>query len=156
MGKIGNVIGLAKGTGKRGRPPKLKSGVKPKSITDMINDDDMDKDAKAKKTVENLLKDSTIENVLKDEVTPSVKDVKSVEWLEEQVELLSKENESLKKELNNGGDNLKRNLTDIFLELQAYMLKFNKPQQPYSKVKIDYLLNLMLKKFDFLKQVKRF
>jgi hypothetical protein len=145
-------------------------------------------DVKAKERVNKLLDDVNLtpkkgegdNNLLE----LNEKNVQSLEWLQEQIDKLSTENEKLKKEAdeakenykklyadyqannngkaNNNKDNLvpdsmlKNGVIDLFTEFQKNFLGQNPQKIRYSEIKLPHLMNKMIKKFPFLKEMKRF
>lgn len=146
------------------------------------------RDLKAKKTVEKLLEDSPIvtlenkEKILEIE-QPTTDEPKGVEWLEEQVTLLTEKNNALtaemdvvkgdfnkilleNQELKNGslGDsvpndnNVKTVVVQLFNELQDNHIKLGVDKNGIGNFRIycPGFLNRMIKFFPFLEEVKRY
>lgn len=179
MAKKSNLTNIAKKssskttTARRGRPAKT-TPEKP------LND----KDAKAKETVEKLLKDVDLSPKQKEVVTEEYKKIEGSDWLEEQVTKLTEENEKLRKDADEAKLNYKKifeayesvksgngpkananlipdsentnNIKSLFNELQKNMLGLNQERRGYSDIKIKHLLVKLEKMFPFVKEIKRF
>jgi len=146
-------------------------------------------DVKAKERVNKLLDDVNLtpkkgegdNNLLE----LNEKNVQSLEWLQEQIDKLSTENEKLKKEAEEAKENykklysqyqavtngknitndknnlvpdsmIKNGVTDLFNEFQKNYLGQNQQKIRYTEIKLPHLMNKMIKKFSFLKEIKRF
>ena len=197
--KDDNVVGLAKGTGAKKpaakktttrkpaakktttrkpaakKPAAKKATPKPEPTPEEV------RDQKAKETVEKLLEDSPIANLdKKDDLleldeTPK-EEPKGVEWLEEQVALLTQKNEALTAEngvlkadlqtamsrttgsiSKNDGD-VKKVVIDLFDELQDNYIKMGVDARGMGNFRIytPGFLNRMIKFFPFLADYKRY
>ena len=194
-----NVVGLAKGTaGKKPttrkttarkpaakktttrkpaakKPAAKKAAPKPEPTPEEI------RDQKAKETVSKLLEDSPIttlekkDDLLELDETPK-EEPKGVEWLEEQVSLLTQKNEALTAENNvlkgdlqaamsrptgsiskNDGD-VKKVVIDLFNELQENYIKMGVDARGMGNFRIytPGFLNRMIKFFPFLADHRRY
>ena len=132
-----------------------------------------ERDLKAKKTVEKLLEDSPITTLDKKEelleFDESSQEPKGIEWLEEQVTLLTQKNKALNLELNaiqlkqntgvliDDGD-VKKVVIQLFNELQENYIKMGVDKQGMGNFRIytPGFLNRMIKFFPFLEKVKRY
>jgi len=138
------------------------------------------RDKKAKETVQKLLEDSPITTLDKKEELivleePVIETPKGVEWLEEQVTLLTSEltlakedykrifneNQNLKNgsTINSSGDgNVKTVVIQLFNELQENHIKLGVDSQGVGNFRIycPGFLNRMIKFFPFLEEVKRY
>lgn len=184
-----NLINLAKGskstTAKKTveKKPTVKK-VEKKPVEKKLTPEEY-RDLKAKETVEKLLEDSPIVTLEKKEELLEfeesvVQEPKGVEWLEEQVTLLSEKNEALKAELSlaredygrlmfdiqqgrmgnvagNDGD-VKSGVIQLFNELQENHIKLGVNDQGIGNFRIycPGFLNRMIKFFPFLEQIKRY
>jgi len=182
-----NLVNLAKGGGKKTTPvttkkpvvkPVVKVVEKPKTKEEV-------RDEKAIETVEKLLQGVELTPKIEVEVeVPSnePKEEMSNEWLEEQLTIISEENQLLKSELtqakddysrlynqfqngdvitNSNPDNLndetyKQNILFMFNELQANFLGMNQERNRYSIVNIDYMLKQFMSLFPFTEQYRKF
>lgn len=187
-----NLINLAKGsksaTTKKPVNKKLttKKSVEKKPVEKKLTVEE-ERDLKAKETVEKLLEDSPIVSLEKKEELleidePTVEEPKGVEWLEEQVTLLSEKNAALNAELSlaredyntlmvniqqgkmgdvaansNDGD-VKTGVIQLFNELQENHIKLGVNDQGIGNFRIycPGFLNRMVKFFPFLEQIKRY
>ena len=132
-----------------------------------------ERDLKAKKTVEKLLEDSPIITLDKKEelleFDESSQEPNGIEWLEEQVTLLTQKNKALNLELNtiqlkqntgvsiDDGD-VKKVVIQLFNELQENYIKMGVDKQGMGNFRIytPGFLNRMIKFFPFLEKVKRY
>ena len=132
-----------------------------------------ERDLKAKKTVEKLLEDSPIITLDKKEelleFDESSQEPNGIEWLEEQVTLLTQKNKALNLELNaiqlkqntgvsiDDGD-VKKIVIKLFNELQENYIKMGVDKQGMGNFRIytPGFLNRMIKFFPFLKKVKKY
>lgn len=174
--KKSNLAGIAK---KKNTSNKVTSKTNIKTET-------LDKNQKAKETVEKLLNDVDLSPKKKEQVTEEIKKIEGSEWLEEQVSILTEENEKLRKEseeakinykklynnyqtiksgnVNSNNSNnvlipdseLTNNIKAIFNELQKNMLGQNPERKRYSDVKIAHILKKFIEYFPFIKEIKRF
>lgn len=176
MAKESKLMGLAKGNTKsvsqKKSTPVKKVVEKPKTPDEVRND-------LAKQKVEQLLADVPTLITKVEEPQEVVKEpVQGIEWLEEQVETLTTENEQLKLELDDAKANYSRlyedfqkklgsgnqmldatietNIITMFNELQGNMLGLNRERTPWAIVNISYLLKQMLAMFPFTEQYKKF
>ena len=171
MGNLKNVIGLAKnGKRKPGRPPKIKPGSEPKNINDLLKDDSHNKEEKAKKAVEILLKDSSIDDVLKndkllelDADIDSTISEESYKWLEDQIVALTVENDNLKKEIenlnNSTPEGIENEIVKLFVEMQDNYLKrlhLERSTGNPTKVNVLYMLKYFDEHFPFIKKYRKF
>ena len=132
-----------------------------------------ERDLKAKKTVEKLLEDSPIITLDKKEelleFDESSQEPNGIEWLEEQVTLLTQKNKALNLELNTiqfkqntdvsiGNDDVKKIVIKLFNELQENYIKMGVDKQGMGNFRIytPGFLNRMIKFFPFLEKVKRY
>ena len=173
--KNDDVVGLAKKTAAKKPAAKRKPAAKkpaPKKPTAKEV-----RDQKAKETVKELLEDSPIvtlnpkedELLVLDEPT---QEPKGVEWLEEQVGLLTQKNEALSAELETakirnqellntpaGSDaQLKKVVIQLFNELQENYIKMGIDNRGMGNFRIytPGFLNRLVKFFPFLEEVKRY
>jgi hypothetical protein len=151
-----------------------KSSIKPKEDDDIIASA-KEKVAKLANSVVSLT--NTISQDKKEdddilELEVENKTSTSVEWLSEQVTLLSSENDRLRKELANNITDInvgsgssedsyilqtyQNNILSIFNELQSNFLGFNPERSRYMTVNIDHILNLLITNFPELNNYKRF
>lgn len=175
-----NVIGIAKGTTSRKKPVAKKTTRKPaakksttKKIVEPVLTPAQERDLKAKAKVEELLEDVQLtlnkeEELLVLEETPE--EPKGVEWLEEQMSLLTQDNERLKAEnqvllaensqFQVGGTTPNDAvIVNLFEELQQNHLKMGvNPQTNVGNFRIycPGFLNRMIKFFPFLEQYKKY
>ncbi|MFW6219437.1 MAG: hypothetical protein ACOC33_01085 [bacterium] len=176
MAKKSNLTSIAKKGNtntKRGRP----------STKSEVNEPLNDKDAKAKKTVDDLLKDIDLSPKQKEEVTKEFKKIEGTDWLEEQVSVLTEKNEKLEKEASEAKHNYKKlyeqyetlksgnvkksgemipdseltnGIKTLFDDLQKNMLGLNQQRARYTDAKISVLLKKFLEQFPFLREIKKF
>ena len=165
-----NVISLAKSD----KTTAKKSTVVKKTVkSEQVLSSDEKRDLKAKAKVNELLQnvDLSLEkknDLLEFDEVPVVGN-QSIEWLEEQVKLLSETNEQMKFELeeiktsnpNPTTDNnaLKQTVIDLFNELQNNHLKMGSdPQSGVSNFRIycPGFLNRLIKFFPFLIDQKKY
>jgi len=165
-----NLIKLAKGAKKTPtkKTPTKKTIQKPKSSTD-------ERELKAKQKVEELLQDVPLVIEKKDDLleVDNTENKVSVEWLEEQITLLSEKNESLKaeleiskadfQELKNCGvsndDGVKLKVIELFNEIQENHLKLGTdPNTGIGNFRIycPGFLNRLIVFFPFLAKEKRY
>lgn len=179
-----DLIGLAKsGTATAKKTTKKPVAAVKKPVFKAPTPEEV-RDLKAKAKVEELLQDSPIvtldkkEELLElDEVTKD--EPKGVEWLEEQVTLLSEKNEALSSELtltkndyqkllndfqqvrSGGGSNdgeIQRGVLQLFNELQENHIKLGVNQEGIGNFRIycPGFLNRLIKFFPFLEEHKRY
>lgn len=185
--KDNDVIGLAKGTTRKKttrkpaakkttRKPAAKNAPANKKPVEPVLTPDEERDLKAKAKVEELLEDVQLTLNKKEELlvldeTPE--EPKGVEWLEEQVSLLSQDNEKFKAEnqvlfaenqqLRGGAsprnDETTVKVVELFEELQMNHTKMGtNPQTGVGNFRIycPGFLNRMVKFFPFLEQYKKY
>lgn len=155
-----DVVGIAKGTPKKGRTRKPPATAKKRTPTTKKK---VDKSAseKAKETVTELLSDVNLTpNAEKEsfeliEETPEK--VKSTEWLAEQVEKLTKENGELKQQLGNAkNSSVEANVIGLFNEFQGEYLKHSPQTMAHTQIYLTALMGKMLVAFPFLQPYKKF
>jgi hypothetical protein len=177
-----NLVGLAK---KNKKPTIIqKNDEKPVEKNKLTATEE--RDLKAKETVEKLLANSPIitldkkEEPIKIDSKDDIEEVRGVEWLEEQVLLLSEKNKLLESELvltkedymklydeyhgNNGdvdyADNneVKIGIINLFNELQNNHIKLGVNEQGLGNFRIycPGFLNRMITFFPFLEEIKRY
>jgi len=178
MNNTNNLVNLAKGGGKKvevkvtkpaPKKPEVKVVEKPKTPEE-------ERDIKAKQRVEELLNGVDLMPKKEEELLEVIEQPKEgLEWLEEQVSLLSEQNEALRAELGvakadysrlyesqrggggvNPNETLHQNVLIMFNELQINMLGHNQERTPWSTVNVIYLLNQMLSLFPFTEKYKKF
>jgi len=174
-----DLIGLAKSGTATTKKPAAKKPAAKKPVVKKPTAEEL-RDLKAKETVEKLLEDSPIntlekkEDLLELDETP-VEEPKGVEWLEEQVTLLTQKSEALAAELNvvqienqqlrsgtdvsgsNDGE-VRKVVVQLFNELQENYIKMGIDNQGIGNFRIytPGFLNRMIKFFPFLDEVKRY
>lgn len=195
-----NVVQIAKGGRKTGTSQKKTTPVQKKEETAVVVEapvvdtvvvetpvvetprtPEEERTLKAKKAVEDLMEGLDFEPKKEgDTKTTSIttEQKEGIEWLQEQVGLLSDEAERLRWELaqakedytkifqqlqnKNGNpnnmlnDTLVENILSMFNELQDNMLGRNPERTPHDIVKIEYLLRQMMVMFPFTEQYKKF
>ena len=78
-----------------------KTKEKNKNVDDVLKEENLSKDEKAKKVAEKIIEEVEFDINKKDDILELDEEkMKNNDWLEEQIELLRKENEELKKQLN--------------------------------------------------------
>jgi len=159
MGKETSLVGLAKGTNKKPIAKKPEAKVVEKKLTPQE-----ERDIKAKQKVKELLEDvDLVPKELKEAeyVVKVIEPPKGIEWLEEQVNLLTEENEQLKNDYSklfeqyqqkSGGGNLlsetvNQNILLMFTELQNNLLGNNPERHSWDQVNVKYLLNQFVQLF---------
>lgn len=185
---MANITKLAKGgakktTTRKTTTAKKKTAQKPvakKTTTD-------ERDIKAKNKVAELLKDIDLTKP-SEKQAPSKSEIKedgnNIEWLQEQLTILSDENEKLRTELGQAkedygklfkgfnekkvvqqpqsqiplqsGDKTNENILKLFSELQNNFTGRNPEKTPWSTASIKHLLGLMVQLFPFLQQHKNY
>lgn len=185
MSKKNELIDLAKDDGNATKVTKAtkktakKKVVKKKPVVKKATPEEL-RDEKAKKTVEELLEDSPIvtlnkteDELMELETTPE--QPKGVEWLEEQVTLLTEknaeltfnyekafqENQNLKNNVNPNTSNdgeVKKVVIQLFNELQENHIKLGVDKNGVGNFRIycPGFLNRLIKFFPFLEEVKRY
>lgn len=174
-----NLVNLAK-SGKKSTVKKIVKKQPVKKNVKKLNDDEK-RDIKAKETVAKLLEESPIitldpkineQTVPKEDLIPTIK---GVDWLEDQVSLLTEKNNKLTVDLelaksdyqkllmnkggNVGSDDLKVGLLKLFDELQENYIRMGvNPQTGIGNFTIynPGFLNRLMKFFPFLVEMKRF
>lgn len=130
---------------------------------------------KAKALADELVKEA--EDLIDFDVSKKPKKNKeSIEWLQEQVSILTDTNETLTKEVAEAKNNYKKifdelqktknnpatfkgiqqNVIKLFVELQNNFLGFNKERTKWEMAKIKVILIQMIQLFPFLQQTKKF
>lgn len=178
-----NLIDLAKSGITTAKKPTSKKPVAKKVTVKEPTPEEV-RNLKAKETVEKLLEDSPIVTLEKKEELLEIDEVqeapKGVEWLEEQVTLLSEKNETLSAELALAREDYQKILFDVqqgrmgvidgsdgevktavlqlFNELQENHIKLGVNQEGIGNFRIycPGFLNRMIRFFPFLEQVKRY
>jgi hypothetical protein len=167
------LIGLA--TGKKTTTAKV---VKKPVVVEKKITPEEDRNIKAKQTVERLLEGSSLIPKKDEPIFELIteKNQGNVEWLEEQLALLTSENEVLKNELatakndyakllnktqNNGSnefanETINQNILALFNELQNNLLGHNQERTVWTTANIPHLLNKMLLMFPFTANIKKF
>jgi len=180
-----NVIKFAKGTNPSAKKTMVKKPIAKKPVEKSVKlTAEEERNIKAKETVEKLLEDSPIITFDKKEEVLEINEVssetsKGVEWLEEQVTLLTEKNEALTAELTlvkedykrlfqetqqfksgmgNGDDNVKIGVLQLFNEIQENHIKLGVNEQGIGNFRIycPGFLNRMIKFFPFLEEYKRY
>ena len=174
-----NLIKLAKGGNKITKAPIAKKPVvkvDKKPITPAE-----ERDIKAKAKVEELLQsvELTPNKIIKEDTPVIVHEKREgIEWLEEQVTLLSEQSETLRNELAQAKDDYARlfqdfnnkkgnsnnmlnetivqNILLLFSELSANASGNNPEKTIWKTVEIRYLIMQMLQLFPFLEKYKKF
>jgi len=180
-----DLINLAKGSGKpkatkKKKVVKKKTTVK-KPVVKKATPEEL-RDEKAKKVVNELLEDSPIltlnkpeENIIELDEKPTTEQPKGVEWLEEQITLLTEknaeltfnyekafqENQNLKAGTSTSAPNdgeLKTTVIQLFNELQENHIKLGVDKNGIGNFRIycPGFLNRLIKFFPFLNDVKRY
>ena len=169
---------LAKGGGKKTdvktskpapKKPEVKVVEKPKTPEEV-------RDIKAKQRVEELLNGVDLVPKKEEELLEIEQPKEGLEWLEEQVSLLSEQNEALRAELGvakadysklyesqrGGGGNVSSNETVpqnvliMFNELQNNLLGNNPERHVYDIIYLRNLLNQLMQLFPFTENYRRF
>jgi len=188
-----NVIDLAKGsTDKKKTSTKRKTTAKKKPTSTRKTSTkkneptltpEQERDLKAKAKVEELLETSSINNLTKKddiiELDETKNEPKGIEWLEEQLTLLSeknkelttkmeevkidfekvlKENQELKSGGGSGDGDVKKAVISLFNELQENHIKLGVDKNGIGNFRIycPGFLNRMIKFFPFLNEIKRY
>jgi hypothetical protein len=187
--KDNDVVALAKGTAKKKttrkpaakkttRKPAAKKKVATKKVVAPVLTPAEERDLKAKAMVENLLDDVQLtpnkeDAFVLDETPETPEEPKGVEWLEEQISLISQDNQRLKAEndvlLNEnqqfraGGnpvdDGVKNNVVSLFDELQQNHIKMGiTPGSKVGNFRIycPGFLDRMIVFFPFLNDFKKY
>lgn len=178
MAKRNSLVSLAKGTTKK----PATQAKKPVAKVEKPRTLEEERDMKAKQKVEELLQSVELSpnKLIKDDVSEVVVEKKNgIEWMEEQVTLLTEQSEALRIELAQAKDDYARiydklyntkdsgsnnmvnetvvqNVLLIFNELQSNLLGNNQERTIWKTVEIRYLLNQMLQLFPFTERHKRF
>jgi hypothetical protein len=181
-----DLINLAKGKSAAKPAAKKPTPKKPAAKKPVVKEPTPEevRDLKAKETVEKLLEDSPIvtlekkDELLEFDETPT-EEPKGVEWLEEQVSLLTEKNEALKAELAlakedfqklafdvqqgrlgsvSNDSEIKTAVLQLFNEIQENHIKLGVNEQGIGNFRIycPGFLNRLIKFFPFLEQHKRY
>jgi len=175
-----NLVNLAKGGGKKpevkvSKPAPKKPEVK---VVEKPKTPEEERDIKAKQRVEELLNGVDLMPKKEEEQLLEIEQPKEgLEWLEEQVSLLSEQNEFLRSELgvakadysklfeqSQGGrggnvssnETVPQNVLIMFNELQNNLLGQNQERTSWSTVNVIHVLNQMLSLFPFTEKYKKF
>ena len=164
-----NFSALAKGkqTTQKPNTTKPKADVVKKEVKIIDSENPIDI---TKNIVSEIIKNVTRE-IEKPELEPEVEidnsDPNSLEWLQEQVDLLTQENKSLTDELTEVYDLVNRNnngetdnqvineIISLFLELQNNLIGNNPQGQKWTMANIPHLLVNMVNRFPFLDKYRR-
>lgn len=172
-----NAITLAKKSTKKSTVKKPTTRKKPVEKTLSVEEQ---RDLKAKETVQKLLEDSPIitldkkEELLELDETP-IEEPKGIDWLEEQLKLVSEKNELLVSEnerlvienqqlregtfVSNESDDVMLKVVELFDELQSNHIKLGTdPKTGIGNFRIycPGFLNRMIKFFPFLNENKKY
>jgi predicted nucleic acid-binding Zn-ribbon protein len=164
-----NFSALAKGKPTNQKPtvnkPKVEVIKKEEKVIDTENPTDV-----TKNMVNEILKNVTHEiekPEYVEEYIPNTNDLNSLEWLQEQVDLLTQENKSLNDELSevyglvNNGNNgetdtqIINEIISLFMELQNNLTGNNPQGQKWTMASIPHLLLNLTTRFPFLDKYKR-
>ena len=164
MAQKKDLVKLAKSNDKKTTEPK-------KTNPDNTNDRDLMIKKRVEKLIDEipLLKEENKNNLLELDSSDDKDQSKNIEWLQEQVDVLTQKNEKLEKEaeeakenykklfnkyqeeLNSGDDgDIKGNISNIFNELNKEYLRHSKETRDYTQVNVKYLLEKFLTNFSFL------
>ena len=119
-------------------------------------------DEEAKERINNLTasvkETEKLEETKKEDVKSNIEDIK---WLKEQLGVLLKENERLKRESSENEKkyedvDARKGALILFNEIQNNYLGNNNENKRYSDIKLYHLLEMMVKTFRFLKEKKRY
>lgn len=145
-----NVVTLAKG-----------KTIKKTTITRKNTAEKKDAATKAKERVGELLSDVDL-NVDKEKESfeliekKEIANPNNIEWLEEQVDILTKENQKLNNKLANAANkDIKENVILLFHEFQGEYLKHPVETRTHTTIFLIALLEKMFAKFSFLAEHKR-
>lgn len=188
MSEKNDLIGLAKGntakatkktTKKKAAKKKVVKKPAVKKVEPVLSAEEL-RDQKAKKTVEKLLENSPIttleqkEELIEMDETPTPEQPKGIEWLEEQIVLLTKKNDELtfnyekafqeNQQLKSGAStaapngDVQKNVIELFNELQENHIKLGVDKNGIGNFRIycPGFLNRLIKFFPFLEEVKRY
>jgi len=172
-----SLVNLAKG--RTTTPTVKKPVVKATKVIEKPKSKEEERDEKAKETVEKLLKD--VELSPKKEIVEEIEAVtvnvsEGAVWLEEQVALLTEENDKLKSELiiakedysklfqklqggnttDLEGETLRQNILFFFTEMQNAYLGNNPQGQRYVYAYPERLLPKLVQLFPFLQNYQKF
>lgn len=174
-----NLISLAKGKNNVKKSSQVLKKPVPKA-QEKHKTPEEERDLKAKKKVEELLQDVDLEIINKEEKNVldehSSENGQGIEWLTEQVGLLSEQNENLRNELaqakddysrllqdfqnkngnNNVNETILQNMLILFNELQNNFLGINAEKTSWTTASIPHMLKKMLSMFPFLETYKKF
>jgi len=171
-----NLISIAKGKGKGAAKPKpvVKPKKEIKTETKPVSNEEI-REIKAKERIDDLLKDV---NLTPDSGTPvvsnddetithdAVVESKGDGWLEEQIGLLTEENEQLRLKLSKFSDmdvseqqkgvineQILKNILSIYTDLQNNLLGNNPEQTVWATASIGHLLNKFNTLFPFISKL---
>jgi len=165
MKKEKNLFNLAKGKKKKGRPPKKVAN------NNEIHDKQEERDLRAKRKVDELLKE--FESLSKVAVQKeNIESGKGLSWLEEQIGILTKENERLEKEVSEAKNNYKKiyddfqkkssssseevpNVVKLFNELQDNYIEHVKAKKRF-EIFFPNFLNLLVDYFPYLNKYRKY
>lgn len=156
-----NLIQLAK---KNNTNTNKKNSTKSDNKTNIISNDPNIFELDPKKTIDKLLDDVSLtslnENNNIEQPKPEV-NKGSLEWLEEQIDLLTNDNEKLRIELGNSNtfselELFKKKIIIQFNEYQTNYLKFAPQNRHLTTVNLGLVINNLVKDFSFLKNLKKF
>lgn len=142
-----NVVGLAKGTTKATTPkkrptPKERAKATVGELLELA-DDDVVTQTKSKADVQSQSTDNQ----------------KSVKWLEEQIELLTKENEELRKKTAQpappAGGSGRDGIIKLFNEFQTEYLRHQPQFRTRTDVNLGFVIRRMIEEIPFLQQHRR-
>ena len=174
MNKTNNLVNLAKGGGKKSPPAAVK---KPEvKVVEKLKTPEEERDIKAKQRVEELLSGVDLMPKKEEELFEIEQPKEGLEWLEEQVSLLSEQNEALRAELGvakadysklyesqrgSGGnvsynETVPQNVLILFNELQNNLLGNNPERHVYDIIYLRNLLNQLMQLFPFTEKYKKF
>lgn len=179
MGNKSSLVGLAKGRNYKPVTPTKKSVEKKiESVIEKQITPEEERDLKAKKKVEELLQhvDLAPKIVIVEEIESETNERPvdaGVEWFEEQLAMLSNENERLRNECEVAKDDYRKlyhesqgkgsevnerilqNLLMMFNELQDNLTGNNRERTAWSTANISHLLGKMVQLFPFLEKYKK-
>jgi len=167
------------------RKPAAKKTAPKKNKPEVVEETPLTKNEIADKLVEGVMDDVELKpssDVQLLEIEDTVSE-KSVEWLEEQLGLMTQSNSELKGQaetakenykkifeelqaLKDGGTNIdqkliqdtgiKKGVIDLFNEVQNNYLGQNERNSRYSDMKLDHLLKKMINIFPFVNDIRKF
>jgi hypothetical protein len=157
-----NLIQLAKKNNTNKKTTNNKTTTVNNSSTNDSNILELDPKTTINKLLDDVSLTTTISNENKtvDEPTKEV-NKGSLEWLGEQIDLLTNENEKLRTELGNSNtfselESFKKKIINQFNEYQTNYLKFAPQNRHLTTVNLGLVINNLVKDFSFLKNLKRF